>query len=282
MLTQRQLFLNHIAQTSAFPMGLEIEKAEGVYLWDVNHKKYQDLIAGISVSNVGHRHPKVVEAIEVQLKKYMHLMVYGEYIQSPQVNLASCISALLPASLSNVYFVNSGSEAIEGAMKLSKRFTGRKEIIAVENGYHGSTQGALSLCSEYDRKAPFEPLLSDIQWIKLNTIETLSKITSKTACVIIEPIQGEAGVIESDQEFMNALREKCTQTGSLLVFDEIQTGFGRTGKMFAFEHYNIIPDIIVFAKGMGGGMPIGAFVSSKEIMQTLTHGPVLEIGRAHV
>ncbi|MEI8204354.1 MAG: aspartate aminotransferase family protein [Bacteroidota bacterium] len=275
MLTHRQLFLNNVAQTSPFPLGLEIERAEGIYLWDRNQKKYIDLIAGISVSNVGHRHPMVIKAIEKQLASYMHLMVYGEYVQTPQVELARKITELLPSSLDNVFFVNSGSEAIEGAMKLAKRYTGRHEIVAFENAYHGSTQGALSLSSDEDRKTPFLPLLPEIQWLKLNNQEDLSKITQKTACVIIEPIQGEAGVRETDKSFMLELRKKCTETETLLVFDEIQTGFGRTGKMFAFEHYDVVPDIITFAKGMGGGMPIGAFVSSKEIMQTLTFEPVL-------
>ncbi len=275
MLTQRQIFLNNVAQTSSFPMGLEIEKAEGLHIWDINKKKYIDLIAGISVSNVGHRHPTVIKAIEKQLGLYMHLMVYGEYIQTPQLELAKKITDLLPSSLDNVFFVNSGSEAIEGAMKLAKRFTGRQEIIAFTNAYHGSTQGALSLSSDESRKLPFKPLLPSIQWIDLNESGQLSMITEETACVIIEPIQGEAGVRESKKSFMTELRNKCNETQTLLIFDEIQTGFGRTGKMFAFEHYDIVPDIITFAKGMGGGMPIGAFVSSKEIMQTLTFEPVL-------
>ena len=205
----------------------------------------------------------------------LYLMVYGEYIQTPQLELAKKITDLLPSSLDNVFFVNSGSEAIEGAMKLAKRFTGRQEIIAFTNAYHGSTQGALSLSSDESRKLPFKPLLPSIQWIDLNESGQLSMITEETACVIIEPIQGEAGVRESKKSFMTELRNKCNETQTLLIFDEIQTGFGRTGKMFAFEHYDIVPDIITFAKGMGGGMPIGAFVSSKEIMQTLTFEPVL-------
>jgi acetylornithine/N-succinyldiaminopimelate aminotransferase len=275
MVTQRQLFLDHLAQTSETPLALEIEKAEGVYLYDVSGKRYLDLISGISVSNVGHRHPKVIAAIKEQLDKYMHLMVYGEYIQSPQVQLAKRLSELLPSTLSSVYFVNSGSEAIEGAMKLAKRFTGRTEIVSFKNAYHGSTQGSLSIMGNEEFKNSFRPLLPDTRQIQFNNVEDLKQITSRTACVVIETIQGEAGAIIPKGDFLKLLRERCTEVGAMLVADEIQCGFGRTGKLFAFEHYNFIPDILCLAKGMGGGMPIGAFISSKEIMGSLSTNPIL-------
>lgn len=275
MLTQRQLFLNHIAQTTETPLGLEIEKAEGVYLFDVSGKKYIDLISGISVSNIGHRHPKVVSAIKDQLDKYMHLMVYGEYIQSPQVQLAKLLTDNLPSNLSSVYFVNSGTEAIEGAMKLAKRFTGRTEIVSFKNAYHGSTQGSLSIMGNEEFKNAFRPLLPDTRQIEFNNVGELLQITNRTACVVVETIQGEAGVVLPQNDFLKQLRERCTEVGALLVLDEIQCGFGRTGKLFAFEDYNVVPDVLCLAKGMGGGMPIGAFISSKEIMNTLTNNPIL-------
>ena len=275
MYTQRQLFLNHVAQTSETPLFLEIEKAEGVYLYDKSGKKYLDLISGISVSNVGHRHPKVIKAIHEQLEKYLHLMVYGEYIQSPQVKLAKLLADNLPLNLSSVYFVNSGSEAIEGAMKLAKRYTGRTEIISFINAYHGSTHGSLSIMGNEEFKNSFRPLLPSIKHIQFNNTNELNSITEKTACVIIETIQGEAGAVIPQNNFLIKLRDHCTKVGALLIADEIQCGFGRTGKMFAFEHYNFIPDIICIAKGMGGGMPIGAFIASKEIMNKLTNNPIL-------
>ncbi len=275
MLTDRQLFLNNLAQTSDSPLALEIVKAEGVYLFDAYGKKYIDLISGISVSNTGHRHPAVVKAIKDQVDKYLHLMVYGEYIQSPQVKLAGALADLLPEKLNNCYFVNSGSEAVEGALKLAKRFTGRKKIVAYNHAYHGSTHGSLSIIGDKIYQIPFEPLLPGVEHIEFNSIDDLKVITTETACVIIEPVQGEAGIIVATQEFMTALRNRCDETGALLIFDEIQTGMGRTGTMFAFEKYNIIPDILLLAKGLGGGMPIGAFISSREIMQTLTVNPVL-------
>jgi len=275
MLTQRQLFFNHLAQTSETPLALEIEKAEGIYLTDVSGKRYMDLISGISVSNVGHRHPKVLAAIHHQLEKYMHLMVYGEFIQSPQVQLAKLLSDLLPENLSSSYFVNSGSEAIEGAMKLAKRFTGRTEIISFKNAYHGSTHGSLSIMGNEEFKNAFRPLLPDIRHIEYNNISDLKQITTHTACVIIETIQGEAGAIVPQNDFLKLLKKRCNEVGALLVADEIQCGFGRTGKLFAFEYYNFIPDILCLAKGMGGGMPIGAFISSKEIMHSLTNNPHL-------
>jgi len=275
MLTQLQLSLQYLAQTSNSPIALEIVKAEGVYLYDLLGKEYIDLISGISVSNVGHRHPKVVKAIKEQLDKYMHLMVYGEYIQSPQVLLAQKLVENLPSSLNNVYLVNSGSEAIEGALKLAKRFTRRTEIIAFKNAYHGSTQGALSIMGNEEMKNPFRPLLSDITFLEYNNISQLNHISNKTACVIAETVQGEAGVIVPNKEFFVALRKKCNENGAILILDEIQTGFGRTGSLFCFQQFGIVPDIITIAKGMGGGMPIGAFIASKEMMNSLADNPAL-------
>jgi acetylornithine/succinyldiaminopimelate/putrescine aminotransferase len=275
MLTNRQLFLNNLAQTSDSPLALEITKAEGVYLFDISGKKYMDLISGISVSNTGHRHPAIVKAIKDQADNYLHLMVYGEYIQSPQVKLAGALAALLPEKLNNCYFVNSGSEAVEGALKLAKRFTGRSKIISFKQAYHGSTHGALSVIGDESYQTPFGPLLPGILHIEFNSTDALQAITHETACVIIEPVQGEAGIIVGKPEFITALRNRCNKTGTLLIFDEIQTGMGRTGTMFAFKKYNIIPDILLLAKGLGGGMPLGVFISSHEIMQTLTFNPVL-------
>jgi acetylornithine/N-succinyldiaminopimelate aminotransferase len=274
-LSQKQLFLQHLAQTSPAPLALEIISANGIYLNDVNGKQYIDLISGISVSNIGHCHPEVVDAIKKQAETFMHLMVYGEYVHSPQVQLAKALTDLLPSNLNSVYFVNSGAEATEGALKLAKRFTGRSEIISFKNAYHGSTHGALSVMGSEDFKTSFRPLLPDIRNIEFNNIHHLQYITHKTACVIVEPIQGEAGIVAANQSFLQKLRERCTETKTLLIFDEIQTGFGRTGSLFALERYNISPDILLLAKGMGGGMPIGAFISSKEIMNSLTHNPVL-------
>jgi acetylornithine/succinyldiaminopimelate/putrescine aminotransferase len=275
MLTNRQLFLNNLAQTSDSPLALEITKAEGVYLYDSSGKKYMDLISGISVSNTGHRHPDIVKAIKDQADSYLHLMVYGEYIQSPQVKLAGALAALLPENLKNCYFVNSGSEAVEGALKLAKRFTGRRKIVAFNHAYHGSTHGALSVIGDKSYRIPYGPLLPGIDHIEFNSIDALQIITAETACVIVEPVQGEAGIIVGTPEFLTALRNRCTETGTLLIFDEIQTGLGRTGTMFAFEKYKVVPDILLLAKGLGGGMPLGAFISSLEIMQTLTFNPVL-------
>jgi acetylornithine/N-succinyldiaminopimelate aminotransferase len=275
LISNRQLFLQHVAQTSEAPLALEIVSAEGIYLSDITGKKYIDLISGISVSNVGHRHPKVVDAIKQQLDRYMHLMVYGEYIQSPQVILAKNLAEILPQTLNTAYFVNSGAEAIEGAMKLAKRVTGRTEIISFKNAYHGSTQGSLSIMGSEEFKNAFRPLLPDNRLLEFNNKKELEYITTRTAAVFVETIQGEAGAIVPENDFLKALRTRCDETGTLLVMDEIQCGFGRTGKMFAFEHYDCIPDILCLAKGMGGGMPIGAFISSGEIMRTLTNNPVL-------
>jgi acetylornithine/succinyldiaminopimelate/putrescine aminotransferase len=274
-MNNRELFLKYVAQTSDAPLMLEIEKAEGMYMYTPAGKKIMDLISGISVSNVGHRHPKVVEAIKNQADKYLHLMVYGEFIQSPQTELAQSICKLLPANLSSVYFTNSGSEANEGALKLAKRFTGRREIIAFKNAYHGSTQGVLSIIGGEYFKQGYEPLLPETKNIHFNSFEDLNVITSKTACVIVEPVQAEAGVISPINGYLETLRKRCNETGTLLIFDEIQTGFGRTGELFAFQKFGVMPDILTIAKGMGGGMPIGAFIASKEIMHVLTHNPVL-------
>ncbi len=275
MLTNRELFFRFLAQTSDAPLAIEIEHAEGIWLTGADGRKYIDLISGISVSNTGHRHPAVVKAIKDQADQYLHLMVYGEYIEAPQAKLASRLTSLLPPSLSNVYLVNSGSEAVEGALKLAKRYTGRKEIIAFNNAYHGSSHGSLSVMGNADMRDPFGPLLPGIKHIDINNIPNLEAITTETACVIIEPVQGEAGVIPGSHDFITSLRKQCSETGCLLIFDEVQTGFGRTGSMFAFEQYGIVPDILVVAKGMGGGMPIGAFIASHEIMLSLSHDPAL-------
>ena len=271
----RQLFLNHVAQTSPFPVMLEVDSASGIYITDQQGKKYIDFISGIAVSNVGHRHPKVVEAIEKQLKKYMHLMVYGEYVQSPQIKLAEKLAMHLPANLSSVYFTNSGAEANDGAMKLAKRATGRTEIIYFEKAYHGSTTGALSVMGDEFFKQAYRPLLPDCKMIAFNNLNQLKEISSKTAAVIVETIQGEAGAIVPDLCFMQQLRKCCSETGALLIFDEVQCGFGRSGKLWAFEHFGVVPDILTLSKGMGGGLPIGAFIASKELMNLLTHNPIL-------
>jgi acetylornithine/succinyldiaminopimelate/putrescine aminotransferase len=275
MISQRQLFLEHVGQTSDFPLQLEIERANGIYMFDRNNKSYIDLISGVSVSNVGHVHPEVVKAIKIQVEKYMHLMVYGEYIQTPQVEFATKLTELLPEKLNSVYFVNSGSEAIEGALKLAKRYTGRSEIISFKNAYHGSTHGALSVMGNEEFKNSFRPLLPDVNFINFNSSDDLKLISEKTACVLIEPIQGEAGIRLPENNYLKKLRKKCDETGTLLIFDEIQTGFGRTGNLFAFQEYDVVPDIITIAKGMGGGMPIGAFVSANKIMSSFKTNPIL-------
>jgi acetylornithine/succinyldiaminopimelate/putrescine aminotransferase len=256
-------------------MDINIVSASGVTLKDANGKDYTDLISGISVSNVGHCHPKVVEAIRAQSEKYMHLMVYGEFNQSPQVNYATSVCRLLPDTLNSVYFTTGGSEAVEGAMKLAKRATDRYEIISFKNAYHGSTQGALSLMGDELFKNSFRPLLPGTKQIAFNSLDGIEEITTNTAAVFIEPIQGEAGIIRSGREFIKKLSERCQQTGTLLVFDEIQSGFGRTGTLFAFEQYGVVPDILLLAKGMGGGLPLGAFVASRELMSCLTNNPFL-------
>ena len=272
---QRQLFLNHVGQTSPAPLALEIVKASGSRMWDVDGKEYIDLIGGISVCNVGHCHPMVVEAVKKQTEAYMHIMVYGELIEAPQVAYAKKLTDHLPASLNSVFYTASGSEATEGAMKLSKRFTGRTQIISFKNSYHGSTQGALSIMGdEYWRNA-FRPLLPGILQLQYNSFEDLENISTQTACVIAETVQAEAGVLVPQNGWLTALRSRCNETGSLLVLDEIQCAFGRNGSLFAFEQFNVVPDILLLGKALGGGMPLGAFVADKKLMDTLTHNPVL-------
>lgn len=275
MLSNRQLFLQHVAQTSDAPLALEIEKAEGVYLYDISGKKYIDLISGIGVSALGHCHPKIVEAIQTQAAKYAHTMVYGEFIQAPQVQLAKYVCELLPPNLNAVYFTNSGTEATEGAMKLAKRFTGKTEIISCYNSYHGSTQGALSLNGDEYFKSAYRPLLPDTRQIRYNNFDDIHLITKKTAAIFLEPVQAEAGVIVPDLTYLQAVRNRCNETGTLLVFDEIQTGCGRTGNLFRFQTENVVPDILLVGKAFGGGLPLAAFISSAEIMHVLQHNPVL-------
>jgi acetylornithine/succinyldiaminopimelate/putrescine aminotransferase len=275
MSSNRELFLKHVAQTSPSPLGLEIERAEGPYLYGVNGEKYVDLISGISVSSVGHRHPKVVEAIKAQVDQYMHLMVYGEYVQSPQTKLAEKIASLLPEKLNSTYFTNSGSEAIEGALKLAKRITGKYEIVSFRNAYHGSTYGSLSIMGGEQFKNSFRPIIPGNRLLDYNDIQGLNEITTDTACVVVEPWPAEGGCIVPDPKFLEAIRKKCDAVKCLLIFDEVQTGFGRTGKLFGFEHSGVTPDVIVFAKGIGGGLPIGAFTSSKQNMSAFTNNPML-------
>ncbi|GAB3509823.1 aspartate aminotransferase family protein [Emticicia fontis] len=280
-MNHRQIFLQNIAQTSDFPLALEIEKAEGIYLYGKNGETYMDLISGIGVSNVGHRHPNVMNAIKAQLDKYMHLMVYGEYIQQPQVQLAEALARTLAnfkapsgLTLDNVYFTNSGAEAVEGAMKLAKRFTGRTEIVSCYNSYHGSTQGALSLGDEHFKRN-FRPLIPSIVKIHRNQLEDLEKINKNTAAVFFEPVGGESGIRPANPIYLKQLRKRCEDVGALLVFDEVQSGFGRTGTFWAFEQYEVVPDILLCAKGMGGGMPIGAFIAPQAIMSVFKDNPIL-------
>jgi acetylornithine/succinyldiaminopimelate/putrescine aminotransferase len=275
MLTLRQLFLANNAQTTDFPLLLEFERAEGVYMYDADGRGYIDLISGIGVSNTGHGHPHVVEAIKAQVDKYLHLMVYGEYVQTPQVKLAEKLISLLPDTLQSVYFVNSGAEAIEGALKLAKRYTGRAQVLACHNSYHGSTHGALSIMGNEEYKQAYRPLLPGVGFIRFNEPADLEFITEETACVVVETIQGEAGIRVPDAAYMQALSQRCKATGTLLILDEIQAAMGRTGKLFAFEHYGIVPDILVLAKALGGGMPLGAFVASNKVMSALKENPIL-------
>jgi acetylornithine/succinyldiaminopimelate/putrescine aminotransferase len=275
MISQRQLFLRHVAQTSDAPMMLEIDRAEGCFLYDTEGSSYLDLIAGISVSVLGHRHPNVQKAVENQLNKYWHTLVYGEFVLSPQVELATLLAKHLPDNLEAVYFTNSGTEATEGAMKLAKRHTGRSEIVAMKNAYHGSTQGAMSLNSDAYFTQAYRPLLPDIQFITFDCEMCLLQITERTAAVILETVQAESGIYTPSLGYLKALRKRCDDVGTLLILDEIQAGMGRTGTLWAFEQYDITPDVLLLAKGLGGGMPIGAFISSKEIMWSLTNNPVL-------
>ncbi|HTI07420.1 MAG TPA: aspartate aminotransferase family protein [Puia sp.] len=274
-MNHRHLFLQHVAQTSPNPLGLEIDRAEGIYLYDPSGKEYMDLIGGISVCNTGHRHPRVVQAIKDQADRYLHLLVYGELVQSPQVQYATLLAENLPPSLNSVYFTNSGAEAVEGAMKLAKRVTGRVEMVAFQLSYHGSTQGALSLIGdEYWRNA-YRPLLPGIYHEHYNSPEALDRITERTALVLLETVQAERGIYTPEVEWLKAVRERCTEVGALLVMDEIQAGFGRTGTLWGFQRYGIVPDIVLLGKALGGGMPLGAFIADRSVMWALTGDPVL-------
>ncbi|MBX2942380.1 MAG: aspartate aminotransferase family protein [Cyclobacteriaceae bacterium] len=270
-----EVFLIHLAQTTPFPFLIPIERAEGIYLYEPGGKRYIDLISGVGVTHIGHRHPKVVQAIKDQADKHLHVMVYGEYIQSTPNLLAQKITSLLPGSLNCCYFVNSGTEANEGALKLAKRATGRTNIISFQKSYHGSTHGSLSVSGNETKKNAFRPLLPGIHFIEFDNLDHLSAINDKTACVIMETIQGDAGVRIPTREYMKALREKCDETGALLILDEIQCGMGRTGTLFAFEQFDIVPDILTIGKAFGGGLPIGAFIADQKLMRLLTHDPML-------
>ena len=275
MISNRQLFLRHVAQTSDSSLKFEIDRAEGIYFYNKSGKRYIDLVSGVSVSALGHGHPTVIRAVKAQVERYMHTMVYGEFVKSPQVSYASWLVDRLPSALDNVFFVNSGSEAIDGAMKLAKRYTGRGQFVAFKNAYHGGTHGALSILGDEKARSGYLPLLPGIQHIRFNQETDLNLIDENVAAVIVEPIQAEAGIIEPRKDFLTRIRERCDQVGALLILDEIQTGMGRTGKLFAFEHYGVVPDIICLAKSFGGGMPLGAFISSKEMMSKLTFDPPL-------
>jgi len=268
-------FLKYQAQTTPHPLGMEISYAEGSYIYDQNKKCYLDFVAGVSACSLGHRHPKVVNAIKKQLDSYMHVMVYGEYIQSPAVDLSKLLSNHLPEKLEKTYLTNSGTEAVDGAMKLARRYTGRSEIIAANNAYHGNTMGALSIMGFEERKQPFRPLIPDVRFIEFNNQNDLSKITRNTAAVILETIQGGAGFIQPINGYLTKVQKKCNEVGALLILDEIQPGIGRTGKLFGFENYNCIPDVVITGKGLGGGMPIGAFTASEEMMDSLSNKPKL-------
>jgi len=274
-MTNRELFFKHLAQTSPSPIALEIMQAKGTILVDREGKEYIDCISGISVCNIGHGHPKVIKAIKKQADNYLHVLVYGEMIETPQVKFAEMLTQQLPPFLNSVYFTNSGTEATEGAMKLAKRFTGRPEMVAFNKSYHGSTQGSLSIIGDEHWRNAFRPLLPGVLHLEYDDFNSIRMITEKTACVIAETIQAEAGVIVPSKQWMQALRDKCTVTGTLLVLDEIQTGFGRTGTMWAFEQFGIVPDILLLGKALGGGMPMGAFIASGSVMESLASDPVL-------
>lgn len=268
-------FLNHIAQTSDTPLGLEIDHAEGPFLYTKQGKRFVDFISGIAVSSLGHRHPKVVKAIHEQVDKHLHVMVYGEFVQQPQVDFAELLTSNLPEKLEQIYLVNSGTEATEGALKLAKKYTGRTKLIGFKNSYHGDTHGSLSVTGRDVYRDPYLPLLPDVHFLEFNSFNNLELIDENTAAVIMEPIQGEGGIIPAEKAWLQEIRKRCDETGALLIFDEIQSGFGRTGKLFAFEHYEVVPDILCIAKAMGGGMPIGGFVSSREIFQSFKYDPPL-------
>lgn len=274
----RKQFLSHIGQTSPSPMLIEVERAEGVFFYTPEGKRYFDLVAGVSVSNVGHANPQVVRAVQEQAARYMHVMVYGELVETPQVQYATRLAELLPGNLSSVYFLNSGAEAVEGALKLAKCYTGRTELISMRRAYHGSTHGAMSVMGQPEGeewKQAFRPLLPDTKALNFNNFEDLQQITSRTACVLVEPVQGEAGVRLPEKGYLEALRRRCDEVGALLIFDEIQTGMGRSGELFAMTKYGVTPDIVCLAKALGGGMPLGAFVARPEVMNTLQINPAL-------
>ena len=271
----RKQFLQHVGQTSPEPMLVEVERADGVFFYTPEGKPYYDLISGVSVSNVGHSNPAVVEAVCRQARDYMHVMVYGELVETPQVEYARLLAEQLPGEIDSIYFLNSGAEAVEGALKLAKRVTGRPEMISMQGAYHGSTHGAMSMMGGEEHKSAFRPLLPDVRQIRYNNFDDIQLITTRTACLLVEPVQGEAGVIPPAEGYLEALRRRCDEVGAMLIFDEIQTGMGRSGEMFACVKYGVTPDIICLAKALGGGMPLGAFAARREVMQALTHNPVL-------
>ena len=268
-------FLKYQAQTTPHPLAVEISHAEGSYIYDTNNKAYLDFVAGVSACSLGHRHPKVLEAIHTQLEKYMHVMVYGEYIQKPALELTKLLAKYYPKNIEKTYLTNSGTEAIDGALKLARRYTGRSEILAADKAYHGNTMGALSVMGYEARKQPFRPLIPDVRFLKFNAVEDLKKISSKTAAVILETIQGGAGFVQPKDDYLNKVQKRCNEVGTLLILDEIQPGIGRTGTLFGFENYNCNPDIVVVGKGLGGGMPIGAFSASAKMMDCLSDKPML-------
>ena len=274
-MNEKHFFLNHLGQTNEQPFLIDVDHAEGIYIYDKNGKQYMDMISGVAVNNIGHRHPKVIEAIQKQIDKHLHVMVYGEFIQDSQNEMARELIEILPKSLDCVYTVNSGTEANEAAIKLAKRFTGRTEFVSFRGSYHGSSIGSMSVSGNEIKKQAYRPLLPDVRFLQFDDVEMLNQITEKTAGVIIETIQGDAGVRVPQKAFLEALRKRCTEVGAQLIFDEIQCGMGRTGKIFAFEHFNVIPDILTLGKALGGGMPIGALVSSKEKMHVFTNNPML-------
>lgn len=274
-MSERDFFLSHLGQTTPFPFLVEVERAEGIYIYDKQGKAYLDMISGVAVNNIGHRHPKVVSALKNQIDKYLHVMVYGEFIQDAQQLLVKELLEVLPSKLDGVYIVNSGTEAIEAALKLAKRVTGRTELVSFRGSYHGSTHGSMSVSGNEIKKQAFRPLLPDVQFLQHNQLADLERITEKTAGVILETIQGDAGVRRPTVTFMRALRQRCDEVGAMLILDEIQCGMGRTGKLFAFEHFGIVPDILTLGKALGGGMPIGALVSSQEKLMEFTHAPML-------
>jgi acetylornithine/succinyldiaminopimelate/putrescine aminotransferase len=268
-------FLKYQAQTSPYPLGMEVSHAEGSYIYDTNNNRYLDFVAGVSACTLGHKNERINTAIKEQLDKYSHVMVYGEYSQSPAVEYCKLLAKLLPAPLDKTYLVNSGTEATEGALKLARRVTGRSQLISCYNAYHGNTMGSMSVMGYEDRKQPFRPLIPDVDFITFNNIADIDKITNKTAGIILESIQGGAGFVQPENRFMQKVRARCTEVGAMMIIDEIQPGFGRTGKLFGFENYDVVPDIIILGKGMGGGMPVGAFTASSEMMDLLADNPKL-------